>query len=324
MVMQVGNSLVPLELMPLEKQLPLPSQVSGFDDLLHGFDYFVLDSGELNQGMGTILVRDDNAAQFSTNEGSLIDHLERIKADRHYESLEVNETPLAEAALNVEHLTKTLAEDNVQVKSRVAIENEIQHIATDEDDSLLTQMPPLPRNSIEKAVTEIGAQQGNYFHRLRATGTMDNILAAVQILPVINSNHLQSQELDKPVPLKGKPMGPSYRMLFEPLSQQRMVESLNIHFVQVESAKTREAKEKSVNKLHFSNRLPMTEEIANSFIKTVSNSDNIKVYYRDYTGITDGRLIQQMIDVLHRSSGKPVSITYNGKTEVFYGSTTGQ
>ncbi|WP_114735949.1 hypothetical protein [Vibrio cholerae] len=291
MVMQVGNSLVPLELMPLEKQLPMPSQVSGFDDLLHRFDYFVLDSGELNQSMGTILVRDDNAAKFSTNEGSLIDHLERIKADRHYESLEVNE---------------------------------IQHIATNEDDSLLTQMPPLPRNCIEEAVTEMGAQQGNYFHRLRATGTMDNILAAVQILPVISSNHLQSQEPDKPLPLNGKPIGPSYRMFFEPLSQQRMVESLNIHFVQVESAKTMEAKEKSVNKLHFSNRLPMTEEITNNFIKTVSNSDKIKVYYRDYTGITDGRLIQQMIDVLHRSSGKPVSITYNGKTEVFYGSTTGQ
>ncbi|WP_217531898.1 hypothetical protein [Vibrio metschnikovii] len=324
MVMRVGDSLVPLELVPLEKQLPLSSQVSVFDDLLHGFDYFLLDSGELNQGMGTILVRDDNAANFSTNEGSLIDHLERIKADRHYESLEVNETPLAKASLNVEHLAKTLAEENVQVKSRVAIENEIQHIVTDEDDSLLTQMSPLPRNSIEKAVTEMGAQQGNYFHRLRSTGTMVNILTAVQSQPAIDGDHLQSLALVHPEILEGKLIIPSYRVPFEPLGQQRMAESLNTHFVQVNSAKTKQAKEKSVYKLHFSNRLPMTEEIANSFIKTVSNSDKIKVYYRDYTGITDGRLIQQMIDVLHRSSGKPVSITFNGKTEVFYGSTTGQ
>ncbi|ELV8802108.1 hypothetical protein QNE37_001763 [Vibrio vulnificus] len=329
MVMQVGNSLIPLELVPSETQVPLPSQFSGFDDLLHGFDHFGAGTSKLNPEVGTTLEGAGNTVRYQPDEsvlidheGSLIDHIERIKADRHFQSPETKDGRIAEDHPIAERAMKTPGEDDVKVPGQVTVEEDIQHFAPTEGDALLT---PLSLNMTEKAAAEIGAQRGNYLHRLKATGTMDNILAAVQSQPTTNGNPPPLEPVKAGLfPLADKPVAPLYRVPFEPLSQQRKTESVNTHFFQVDSAKTKEAKEKSMNKLLFSNRLPLTEEIAKSFIKTVSNPDKIRVYYRDYTGITDGRMIQQMIDVLHRNSGKPVALTYNGKTEVFYGSTASQ
>lgn len=327
--MQVGISVIPLELVPSETQVPLPSQFTGFDDFLHGFDHFGPDTSKLNPEMGAILEGAGNAVRSQPDEGvlighegSLIDHIERVKADSHYGLPETKGTRITEDPPIAERLMKTPGEDDVKASSQVTVEQDIQHLAPTEDDALLTT---LPRITTEKVAAEIGAQQGNYLHRLKATGTMDNILAAVQSQPAISGNPQPLEPVKAGLsPIADKPVAPLYRVPFEPLSQQRKTESLNTHFFQVDSAKTKEAKEKSVNKLLFSNRLPLTEEIARSFIKTVSNPDKIRVYYRDYTGITDGRMIQQMIDVLHRNSGKPVALTYNGKTEVFYGSTACQ
>ncbi|MEZ8082559.1 hypothetical protein [Enterovibrio norvegicus] len=327
MVMHIGNSPIPLNISPSETGLSSLSKSVGFKDFLEGSDN-LLESvdqqfpREAEDEIPRQKMDSDVVLSSQTDDSSLIDLIERIKADSHFENVTELDNPLPEAITLVEQLSKNIEQERAEIINKHFSDNVSLHSSSVEVVSTYEQLRVVLGDVREKEENEIGAQRGNYFHMLRATGTLDNIqtVQQAQTSEVSTSPERRLSPNSMTLSPVGQSATQSFPMSFEMASQKGLSDRLSANFSHIDSEKSKEIKEKDVQKLYLSNRLPLTEEITKSFVKTVAYPDKVRVYYRDYTGSIDKQAIQNMIDVLHRNSGNPVSITYNGKTEVFYGS----
>lgn len=331
MVIHVGNSPIPLNVVPTEADLASLSQTSGFKEFLQSFDDPFHSTGQGDRELGFEFdgKERDQHPVLSTefDDVSLIDLVERLKADKQLENVLLS-TVVTETSIAEQGAAEGVANELTNVFTKSFSDKLSQHLNVKDDVSTYEQLRIVLGGVDEKVATEIGAQRGNYFHMLRATGTLDNIQTATapQSLEAQSSSAL-------PTPLSAfgslnafgygqsvNSTSQAYSMSFEALNAKAMNDKMNANFFQNDGIKSKEVNDKDVKKFFLSHWLPLTEEITKSYIKTVSYPDKVKVYYRDYTGDIDKEAIRQMIDVLHRHSGNLVAITYNGKTEVFYGS----